>query len=185
MGPHLTFGTAYSFEVSTHFYSYVLLCSNQNEQKYTRAGRIFIKLDFFAINFGLGGSRCKQTGNQNLVYRSNKTKHFFFHRHLSSVAYCRSKGWLGWAVSYLWSRLCHILLIYSVPNFYILSYTFICWYILFLFTNFYSWKFEFQQFAWLVCSHSSIESWLCSAEHFQIYYVEEEFWRHPSRVKTF
>ena len=119
------------------------------------------------------------------IYRSNKTKHFFFHRHLSSVAYCRSKGWLGWDVSYLWSRLCHILLIYSVPNFYILSYTFICWYIPFLFTNFYSWKFEFQQFAWLVCSHSSIESWLCSAEHFQSYYVEEEFWRHPSRVKTF
>ena len=95
MGPHLTFGTVYSFKVSTHFYSYVLLCSNQNEKKYTRAGRIFIKLDFFAINFGLGGSRCKQTGNQNLVYRSNKTKHFFFHRHLSSVAYCRSKGWRG------------------------------------------------------------------------------------------
>ena len=77
MGPHLTFGTAYSFEVSTHFYSYVLLCSNQNEKKYTRAGRIFVKLDFFAINFGLGGSRCKQTGNQHFVYRSRQNTFSF------------------------------------------------------------------------------------------------------------
>ena len=74
MGPHLTFGT---FEVSTHSYSYVLLCSNQNEKKNTRSGRIFIKLDFFDNNFGLGGSRCKQTGNQHFVYRSRQNTFSF------------------------------------------------------------------------------------------------------------